>query len=126
MLIETKNWHIVSGNAQFFELIMQDGKREVKKYVRKLTNPQMNYIYWLFGAIAKDFDVSQEYIKHEMKGRFLMSYEFKNPYPRSIASLSTVETIEFIENILNFMASPLLDKRYPNPEDWKKWIRFIE
>ena len=55
-----------------------------------------------------------------------MSYEYKNPYPRSIASLSTVETIEFIEKILNFMAMPNLDKRYPSPEDFKKRIRFVE
>ena len=100
MLIETKNWHIVSWNAQFFELIAQDGKREVKKYVRKRTLDQNSYIHWLFWAIAKDYDVTESYIKYEMKKRFLMSYEFKNPYPKDTSDLTTNELNEFIENIL--------------------------
>lgn len=104
MIFETKNGDIVSWKQQLFNLLLQDGKWEVKKYIRIRTLSQ-NAMYWTYiEIIADDTWNDKDYIHESLKMKFLLDRSRKLPFVRSTTSLTTTEFVKYIENIKNFMS----------------------
>ena len=119
MLIETKNWHIVSGKEQFFVLLMQDGKREVKKYVRKRTLDQNAYLRsWVYWTIAESSWEDIDYLHEVCRQMFLMDRTKKIHVPKSTTKLSTVEFNKYVEDISNRISEYWIE--IPTPEQFKE------
>lgn len=124
MIIQTKDWYIVSWSEQFWEMLMSDWKREIKKRYRKRTNDQNSYLHSLFSNIAKDVWEEPDYIKRYFKDRYL-KWVSKNKwieYIRETSKLTTIEFNEFVEKVLNNIAE--FGFTYPTPEEWKNWKSF--
>ena len=126
VFFETKGWVITKWEDELLVLFMKDWKREVKKYKQVRTDQQNKYLHWLFGAIANDMwnKWDPAYIKYIMKARFLTVHIYKEPHVLDTHNLSADDFWKFVDNILMLMQD--LWHRYPTPEEWKSWKRFVD
>lgn len=121
MILNKKDW-MFTNMIEFSNYLerLADGKYVLKKYTRNRTVDQNSYLHWLFGEIAKDTGTDLDYVKFWMKKKFLTVHIYKEPHTKDTSSLNTVEFNEFIENVLNYIATLWIT--YPTPEEYKKWL----
>ena len=81
------------------ELQIDEVKEQEK--LNQITNEQRKKIYALFRDIAKSTGNNKDYIKTEMKNKFMMDTNY-NKEELSLSNCSKKEAANFIEYIINF------------------------
>ncbi len=107
--------------VDFFNTIMQDGKRLLKRYHEKRSLDQNSYLHAMFESIAKDSETTKWYVKCRMKELFLSVHTFAKPYTRDTSGLNKKEFWEFVDNVLNFVSE--FWYTYPTPDERKNGVR---